>query len=130
MTTRRRRDPDGAKIGEPLALKRRPCSDLDRSCRASRASLSRALTFSLPSCRFKTSTPPSPRWFSATSPRPPPAQVAAWPAIRAGRHTLVAAPTGSGKTLTAFLAALDGLVRHGLAPAGCPTRPRSSTSRR
>ena len=49
---------------------------------------------------------------------PTDAQVAAWPAIRAGRHTLVAAPTGSGKTLTAFLAALDGLVRDGLAPGG------------
>ena len=29
-------------------------------------------------------------------------------------HTLVAAPTGSGKTLTAFLAAIDDLVRRGL----------------
>ena len=44
--------------------------------------------------------------------------MAAWPAIRAGRDTLVAAPTGSGKTLTAFLAALDALVRQGLAPEG------------
>ena len=54
-------------------------------------------------------------WFRRTFPAPTEAQVAAWPAIRAGRHTLVAAPTGSGKTLTAFLAALDGLVRDGLA---------------
>ena len=58
------------------------------------------------------------RWFSRTFAAPTEAQVAAWPAIRAGRHTLVAAPTGSGKTLTAFLAALDGLVRDGLAPGG------------
>ena len=36
------------------------------------------------------------------------------PAIKAGRHTLIAAPTGSGKTLAAFLAAIDGLVRQGL----------------
>ena len=28
----------------------------------------------------------------------------AWPAIRSGRHVLIAAPTGSGKTLAAFLA--------------------------
>ena len=51
--------------------------------------------------------------------------------IRAGRHTLVAAPTGSGKTLTAFLAALDGLVRAG-PRARRPARRdgRSSTSRR
>ena len=57
-------------------------------------------------------------WFARTFPAPTGAQAAAWPAIRAGRHTLVAAPTGSGKTLTAFLAALDGLVRRGLDPAG------------
>ncbi len=60
------------------------------------------------------------RWFEKTFPAPTDAQAAAWPAIRAGRHTLVAAPTGSGKTLTAFLAALDGLVRQGLRPDGLP----------
>jgi ATP-dependent Lhr-like helicase len=60
------------------------------------------------------------RWFRKTFPAPTEAQAAAWPAIRAGRHTLVAAPTGSGKTLTAFLAALDGLVRQGLRPEGLP----------
>ena len=54
-------------------------------------------------------------WFRAAFPAPTDAQVQAWPAIAAGRHTLVAAPTGSGKTLTAFLAALDALVRAGLA---------------
>jgi ATP-dependent Lhr-like helicase len=35
--------------------------------------------------------------------------------IRAGRNALIAAPTGSGKTLAAFLAAIDALVREGLA---------------
>ena len=61
------------------------------------------------------------RWFAGRFPAPTAAQVAAWPAIRAGRHTLVAAPTGSGKTLTAFLAALDALVRRGLeTPGGLP----------
>ena len=59
-------------------------------------------------------------WFSRTFPSPTPAQSAAWPTIRARRDTLVAAPTGSGKTLTAFLAALDDLVRRGLAPGGLP----------
>ncbi len=39
----------------------------------------------------------------------------AWPAIKAGRNVLIAAPTGSGKTLAAFLAAIDGLVRQGVA---------------
>ncbi|GAA4342130.1 DEAD/DEAH box helicase [Variovorax defluvii] len=63
-------------------------------------------------------------WFSRSFPAPTEAQRAAWPAIRAGRHTLVAAPTGSGKTLTAFLAALDALVRQGLAPEGLPDETR------
>jgi len=57
-------------------------------------------------------------WFRATFPGPTEAQAAAWPVIAAGRHTLIAAPTGSGKTLTAFLAALDGLVRQGLEGGG------------
>jgi ATP-dependent Lhr-like helicase len=60
------------------------------------------------------------RWFERRFPAPTPAQAAAWPAIRAGRHVLVAAPTGSGKTLTAFLAAIDTLVREGLSQEGLP----------
>ena len=57
-------------------------------------------------------------WFLKTFAAPTDAQVAAWPSIRSGRSTLVAAPTGSGKTLTAFLSALDELVRDGLAHGG------------
>ncbi|RUL75263.1 DEAD/DEAH box helicase [Dyella choica] len=57
-------------------------------------------------------------WFGNTFPAPTSAQAAAWPAIRAGQHTLVAAPTGSGKTLTAFLAAIDQLVRESVARGG------------
>ena len=53
-------------------------------------------------------------WFRSAFAGPTQAQVEAWPAIRAGRHTLVAAPTGSGKTLAAFLAAIDQLVREGV----------------
>ena len=53
-------------------------------------------------------------WFDATFSAPTPAQAQAWPAIREGRHVLIAAPTGSGKTLAAFLAAIDALVRQGL----------------
>ena len=53
-------------------------------------------------------------WFSRTFPGPTQAQSRAWPAIKAGRHVLVAAPTGSGKTLAAFLAAIDDLVRQGV----------------
>ncbi|KQQ97271.1 DEAD/DEAH box helicase [Massilia sp. Leaf139] len=50
-------------------------------------------------------------WFAASFPSATEAQLRAWPLIQAGRPTLVAAPTGSGKTLTAFLAAIDELVR-------------------
>lgn len=50
-------------------------------------------------------------WFGATFPAATEAQLRAWPLIQSGRPTLVAAPTGSGKTLTAFLAAIDALVR-------------------
>jgi ATP-dependent helicase Lhr and Lhr-like helicase len=57
-------------------------------------------------------------WFQATFPAPTTAQARAWPAIRAGQHTLVAAPTGSGKTLTAFLAAIDALVQESVARGG------------
>jgi ATP-dependent helicase Lhr and Lhr-like helicase len=53
-------------------------------------------------------------WFANHFEAPTPAQIQAWPAIKAGRHTLVAAPTGSGKTLAAFLAAIDDLIRQGL----------------
>ncbi|HEY7872465.1 MAG TPA: DEAD/DEAH box helicase [Rudaea sp.] len=54
-------------------------------------------------------------WFENAFPAPTPAQEHAWPAIRSGRHALIAAPTGSGKTLAAFLAAIDALVREGVA---------------
>jgi len=57
-------------------------------------------------------------WFRRTFAAPTAAQAAAWPSIRSGQHTLVAAPTGSGKTLTAFLAAIDSLVREGVAHGG------------
>jgi ATP-dependent Lhr-like helicase len=54
-------------------------------------------------------------WFDRKFRAPTGAQVQAWPAIQSGKHVLIAAPTGSGKTLAAFLAAIDSLVRQGLA---------------
>ena len=53
-------------------------------------------------------------WFLGRFGAPTAPQREGWPAIRAGRHTLIAAPTGSGKTLAAFLAALDDLVQRSL----------------
>src|SRR5471032_2872675 len=57
-------------------------------------------------------------WFSKTFPTVTAAQARAWPLIRQRRSTLIAAPTGSGKTLTAFLAVIDDLVHQGLANGG------------
>jgi ATP-dependent Lhr-like helicase len=51
-------------------------------------------------------------WFEGTFAAPTPAQVAGWPAIAAGGHVLIQAPTGSGKTLTAFLSGIDRLNAH------------------
>jgi ATP-dependent helicase Lhr and Lhr-like helicase len=56
-------------------------------------------------------------WFRRSFDAPTPAQEEAWPAIRAARHVLVAAPTGSGKTFAAFLTAIDELLRRGLGGA-------------
>ncbi|HEX3604008.1 MAG TPA: DEAD/DEAH box helicase [Steroidobacteraceae bacterium] len=62
-------------------------------------------------------------WFSRTFDEPTEAQQRAWPALAAGEHVLVAAPTGSGKTFAAFLAAIDQLVKEGLnAPLPDETR--------
>ena len=50
------------------------------------------------------------QWFDQRFPTgPTPPQEAAWPAIRTGADVLVASPTGSGKTLTGFMVAIDAL---------------------
>lgn len=49
------------------------------------------------------------RWFRETLGEPTPVQCGAWPAIASGGHVLVSAPTGTGKTLSAFLVFLDRL---------------------
>jgi ATP-dependent Lhr-like helicase len=48
-------------------------------------------------------------WFRARFAGPTEPQEQGWPQIVAGRNILIAAPTGSGKTLTAFLAAINRL---------------------
>lgn len=63
-------------------------------------------------------------WFLDTFQSVTEVQARAWPAIRDGRHTLLAAPTGSGKTLAAFLAAIDALVREGTAGGYLPDEVR------
>src|ERR1700688_1012330 len=56
-------------------------------------------------------------WFAQRFGEPTEPQREGWPHIRAGRHTFISAPTGMGKTLAAYLAAIDSLARQG--PALC-----------
>jgi ATP-dependent helicase Lhr and Lhr-like helicase len=50
------------------------------------------------------------KWFRAVFEAPTAPQVEGWPAIARGESTLILAPTGTGKTLTAFLWCLDKLM--------------------
>src|SRR5688572_10933110 len=49
-------------------------------------------------------------WFAKEFAEPTPAQIAAWPQIEAGRNVLIISPTGTGKTLAAFLSVLNELA--------------------
>ena len=46
-------------------------------------------------------------WFAEKVGLPTEVQCRSWPNIAAGHHVLITAPTGSGKTLTAFLWAIN-----------------------
>jgi ATP-dependent Lhr-like helicase len=51
-------------------------------------------------------------WFARTFPDgPTPAQASAWPVLGRGENLLLASPTGTGKTLAAFLGLIDRLHR-------------------
>ena len=67
-------------------------------------------------------------WFRGAFPQPTDAQIGAWDAISHGRHALVVAPTGSGKTLSAFLWAIDRVFREkDAAPRRPPAGRRQTT---
>ncbi len=58
-------------------------------------------------------------WFEAVFPEPTSPQIEGWPAIARGESTLILAPTGTGKTLAAFLWCINRLM---FAPAPEPDR--------
>ncbi|MFJ2369392.1 ATP-dependent helicase [Microbacterium sp. NPDC087665] len=77
-------------------------------------------------------TPATQDWFRGAFPAPTPAQEGAWNAVSAGKNALVVAPTGSGKTLSAFLYAIDSVFRERMVeaqqlPEKAPTTPPKTT---
>jgi superfamily II DNA/RNA helicase len=55
-------------------------------------------------------SPPLQQWFRDVFGAPTSDQCYAWPTIAAGKNLLLASPTGTGKTLAAFLLVLDNLL--------------------
>lgn len=54
------------------------------------------------------------KWFGEALGEPALSQSRGWAEISKGNHTLIAAPTGTGKTLAAFMTAIDRLARDAL----------------
>ena len=68
--------------------------------------------------------PVTAEWFRAVFEGPTQPQREGWPAIARGDSTLILAPTGTGKTLTAFLWCLDRLMLQPRAFVAPPAEPK------
>lgn len=68
-------------------------------------------------------------WFRGAFSAPTTAQKGAWESVASGRNALVVAPTGSGKTLSAFLFAIDRVFREKAPEAPDATPPRRGTKK-
>ncbi len=69
-------------------------------------------------------------WFKAVFDAPTAPQRLGWPVIARGENALILAPTGTGKTLAAFLWCLDRLMIHNGDQGNKGTRERENTARR
>ncbi|MGC1463001.1 MAG: DEAD/DEAH box helicase, partial [Terracidiphilus sp.] len=72
------------------------------------------------SAAFACFHPVTAEWFHAVFDTPTAPQRMGWPVIARGENALILAPTGTGKTLAAFLWCLDRLMLH--APPGGPQK--------
>jgi ATP-dependent Lhr-like helicase len=69
-------------------------------------------------------------WFRAVFEQPTSPQRLGWPAISRGENTLILAPTGTGKTLTAFLWCLDKIMLQQPATLPAPASQPSNKPRK
>ncbi|HTM18727.1 MAG TPA: DEAD/DEAH box helicase, partial [Terracidiphilus sp.] len=97
-----------------------------------------SLSFTKPDCEtdpFACFHPVTAEWFKAVFDEPTSPQRLGWPVIARGESALILAPTGTGKTLTAFLWCLDRLMLHELQqsdelPSKGKGTPRSASAER
>jgi ATP-dependent Lhr-like helicase len=82
----------------------------------------------LPANPFADFHPVTAAWFKAVFDAPTSPQTMGWPVIARGESALILAPTGTGKTLTAFLWCLDRLMLGG-AMLGRPDSARPDSAR-